>query len=225
MMKSGLIALCLSASVASAATILGFGVEADYYSPEASGYLNYTDGGITSHTVFNNDTESAYQLGLYFEHPVPLLPNLRVDLTPDNSFYGTDGVSVNKVTLNQVDITPYYEILDNVVDLDIGVTFKVLDGKVEGLVNQDFKEVIPMAYLGAGLTIPGLPISFAGSIKYIGYDGDSFTDSRIKAMWDIAAGLKAQAGYREESLKVNDRYDISADATFKGPYFGLSYQF
>jgi outer membrane protein len=218
--------LCLGVSAASAATILGVGAEADYYSPEASGTFRYSGDGTTSYTAFNKDVESSYQLGIYFEHPVPMLPNLRVDLTPSFEFYGSDGVGgTNRVTLKQTDITPYYEILDNVVDLDIGVSFKVVDGKVEGVIDQSFTEVIPMGYLGASLMIPGLPISFAGSIKYIGYDGDSFSDSRIKAMWDIVPGVKAQAGYREESLKVGGRYGIDADATFKGPYFGVSFQF
>lgn len=224
-MKAVVAGLSILAVNLSAATILGFGAEADYFAPEASGHFSYTDKGVTTNTSFNGDTESSYQVGFYFEHPVPILPNLRVDLTPNTEFSGKDGVVASTVKFNQIDVTPYYEILDNIVDLDIGITLKVLDGSVSGTANQDFTQVIPMGYLGAALMIPGLPISFAGSIKYIGTGGDSLSDSRVKVIWDIAAGLKAQAGYREESLKVDNRFDINADATFKGPFVGLSYQF
>lgn len=225
MMKSAVLALCMGVSVASAATILGLGVEADYYAPVASGDFSYTTNSMTTQTHFNEDSESTYQVGVYFEHPAPLIPNFRLDLTPEASFTGTDGALTNKVSINQTDITPYYEILDNVIDLDIGVTFKVLDIKVEGAVNQKLTQTIPMGYLGAGVDIPGTGLRIAGDVKYIGYNGDSFTDARIKAVLDMPAGLQAQAGYRYESLKISDHYDVNADVKFEGPFVGLGYTF
>ncbi len=222
MVRSLILAAALVTANAHAAMILGFGAEADYYAPSASGSFDYK----STQTDFSNDEESGYQIGAYFEHPVPVLPNLRVDLTSESSFSGTDGgVGVNKVSFQQIDITPYYEILDNIVDIDLGVTFKVFDGKVEGAINEDFSEVIPMGYLGAALSVPGTPVSVAGSVKYIGYSGDSFTDARIKASWDIAAGIQAQAGYRYESLKIDDRFDMTTDVTFKGPFVGMGFTF
>ncbi len=223
MVRSMILAVGLLCANASAAMVLGFGAEADYYAPKADGHFDYKN----TRTYFGNDDESGYQIGAYLEHGVPVLPNLRIDLTSESSFSGTDPVlgGVNKVSFQQIDITPYYEILDNVVDIDVGVTFKVLDGKVEGAINESFSEVIPMGYLGAAVSFPGLPLSLAGNVKYIGYDGDSFTDARIKAVWDIAAGVHAQAGYRYESLKIDDRFDMNTDVTFKGPFIGLGFTF
>lgn len=217
MMRSAIWALTLAAANVSAAMILGFGVEADYYNPEASGNFSYKG----SNTTFSNDQESGYQIGAYLEHPVPVLPNIRLDLTSEMTFSGGG----NSVSLKQLDITPYYEILDNVVDLDIGITCKVIDGKVAGSLNESFSEVIPMGYLGAALMVPGLPVGISGNVKYVGYNGDAFTDAKIKATWDIAAGVQAQAGYRYESLKLDNRFDITADATFKGPFVGLGFTF
>ena len=222
MVRSMILAGALLAANASAATILGFGAEADYYAPTADGHFNYKN----TRTAFGNDDESGYQIGAYLEHPVPVLPNLRIDLTSESTFSGADGLGgVNSVSFEQIDITPYYEILDNVVDIDVGVTFKILDGNVEGVIDDSFSEVIPMGYLGAALTVPGTPLSVAGSIKYIGYDGDSFTDARIKAVWEIAAGIEAQAGYRYESLRIDDRFDMNADVTFEGPFVGIGFRF
>lgn len=222
MTRSVLLALALAATSVQAATVLGFGIEADYYVPEAQGHFNYKNTA----TALSGDEDSGYQIGAYLEHPVPMLPNVRIDVTPKNSFSGTaQGGGVNKVSFEQVDITPYYEILDNVVDLDVGIAFKVLDGQIEGAIHQSFNEVIPMGYLGAALTLPGVPVSFSGSVKYIGYNGDSLTDARIKAIWDIAAGIQAQAGYRHESLKIDDRFDMNSDVTFKGPFVGIGFAF
>lgn len=226
MMKSALMALFVGVSAASASMILGMGAEADYYSPVAGGDFSYNNNGTLTHTHFNNDTESTYQLGVYFEHPVPLLPNIRLDLTPEASFTGSNGISgTNKVSLDQTDITPYYEILDNIVDLDIGLTFKILDVKVEGITNQHLNQVIPMGYVAAGADIPGTALRIAGDMKYVGYNGDSFTDARIKAAWNLAAGLQAQAGYRYESLKIADHFNLNADVKFEGPFVGLGYRF
>jgi outer membrane protein len=217
MKKSVLTALCLASVNVSAAMILGFGAEVDYYHPTASGDFNYKN----TVTHFSNDSESAYQVGVYLEHPVPFVPNLRIDYTPDTSFSGTG----NKVTFNQLDVTPYYEILDNVVDVDLGISFKVLDGKVAGAVDESFNQVIPMGYLGAAAMIPGIPLSVAASVKYIGFNGDALSDARVKAVWKIAAGLQAQAGYRQESLRINDRFDMNTNMTIKGPFVGLGYTF
>lgn len=222
MKKSLLTALCLASVNVSAAMVLGFGAEVDYYNPTASGDFNYK----TTKTHFNNESQSGYQIGLYLEHPVPVLPNIRVDLTPEFSFSGSNGVGgTNKVSFDQSDITPYYEILDNVVDLDIGVTFKVLDGKVEGLLNQEFSEVIPMAYLGAGIDFVGTGLRIAGDVKYIEYDGDSLSDSRIKAVWNINKMVQVQGGYRYETLKINDRYDMNSNVVIEGPFIGMGVTF
>lgn len=226
MLKSALFVSLIGVSVASAATVLGFSAEANYYSPTVSGNFSYTGNGTTTHTRFSDDTQSSYQLSAYLEHPLPILPNLRIDYTPETTFSGADSsIGTNNVSFKQLDGTLYYELLDNVVDLDVGVTFKALDGKIEGSANQDFNVLIPMIYLSTGIKIPALPIHVVGDVKYVGYHGDSMTDARLKAMWDIVAGLQAQAGLRYESIKIDNRENINADVTFKGPFIGLGYAF
>lgn len=217
-----LLSLCAAAVMASASTLLGFGAEVDYYNPTASGDFNYK----TTTTHFNDESQSDYQIGFYFEHPAPLLPNIRLDLTPESSFTGSNGAGgVNKVSFNQTDITPYYEILDNVVDLDIGVTFKILDAKVEGSSHEHFSEVIPMGYVSAGVDLIGTGLRISGDVKYVEYSGDSLSDSRIKAIWNVMAGIQAQAGYRYETIKIDDRFDLHSNVTIEGPFIGVGFTF
>ncbi|MFA6144516.1 MAG: TIGR04219 family outer membrane beta-barrel protein [Sulfurimonas sp.] len=217
MKKSALLAMTLMAANASAAMILGFGVEADYLAPAATGHLNYNN----SDTVFNGTTESAYQIGAYLEHPIPLIPNIRLDYTSNMTFSGVG----NDVSLKQLDITPYYEILDNIVDLDIGITAKTISGKTKVITEETFNAVIPMGYVAAAVMLPGTGLSVDGNVKYISFSGDSLTDARVKASWDIVAGLQVHAGYRYESLQLDKRFDITTNATFKGPFVGLGYKF
>jgi hypothetical protein len=42
---------------------------------------------------------------------------------------------------------------------------------------------------------------------------------------DIVAGVQAQVGYRYESLKLDDRFDLTTNTTVKGPFVGLGYIF
>lgn len=225
-MKKALLALCIGSVMASATTIAGFGVEADYYVPEAKGDFRYTDNGVLTSTSFNGDDDSSYQLGLYFEHPIPMLPNVRADFTPETSFVGdnSSGAGNNTVKFSQIDTTLYYELLDNIVDLDIGLTGKFIDGKVTGAANQSFDVLIPMVYVGAGVKIPALPIRLDADIKYVGYSGNSVSDMRIKAVWEVLAGFEAVAGYRYESLKL-DEDDIYSTLKIQGPFIGVGYRF
>lgn len=225
-MKKVLLALCAGSVVASASTLLGFGVEADYYSPEAKGDFRYTDNGVTTSTRFNGTNESSYQLGIYLEHPIPMLPNIRVDFTPETSFVGDNisGAGTNTVKFSQTDTTLYYELLDNVVDLDLGISGKYVQGNVAGAVNQSFNVLIPMGYVAAGVKLPVLPIRLDADLKYVGYSGNSISDIRIKAAWKVFAGLEAVAGYRYESLKL-DENDIYSTLKIQGPFIGMGYRF
>lgn len=224
-MKKALLALCAGSVMASASTLLGFGVEADYYSPQAKGDFRYTDNGVTSATHFSGSNESSYQLGIYLEHPIPVLPNLRVDFTPETSFSGADSVAgTNTVKFSQTDTTLYYELLDNIVDLDLGVTGKYVKGNVSGTVAQSFDVIIPMVYVAAGVKIPVLPVRLDADVKYVGYSGNSVSDMRFKASWNVFAGLQAVAGYRYESLKL-DENDIYSTLKIQGPFIGVGYRF
>lgn len=224
-MKKALLALCVGSAIASAATVAGFGVEADYYVPEAKGDFRYTDNGVTTDTHFSGNDDSLYQVGLFLEHPIPLLPNIRADFTPESSFAGTDSIAgTNTVKFSQIDTTLYYEVLDNIVDFDIGLTGKFIDGEVTGTVNQSFNVVIPMVYVAAGVKIPTLPVRFDADLKYVGYSGNSVSDMRIKAAWEVFAGLEAVAGYRYESLKL-DEDDIYSTLKIQGPFIGVGYRF
>lgn len=226
-MRKVLTTLCLSASIASASMILGFGVEADYYAPEATGIFNYTDKNFQTKTSFDGESADSYALSAYFEHPVPIIPNFMIDYVPESKFTGSNGAGgTNEVSFSQLDVTAYYEILDNIVNLDIGISGKIIYGSVKstGLAEQDGKFVVPMGYVGASASIPVLPIRFDADVKYISYDNNTVSDMKIKAVWEVIMGLEAVVGYRYENLQLDDS-DVYSDLKIQGPFAGVGYRF
>ena len=67
----------LAAPVAQA-DVLGLGAQVGYWDSELSGDVATNGGSVDVKDELNLDGESSNQLSLYLEHPVPLLPNVRV---------------------------------------------------------------------------------------------------------------------------------------------------
>ena len=131
---------------------------------------------------FADKTQQSFYLAL--EHPVPLLPNVRIQHNPLEadgvsninagfSFAGATFVDATQVR-NQVDLTStdyvlYYEILDNdLISIDFGINGKYIDGLVaveevaaDGMsAAQDVSQWLPMLYTSAavGLPLTGLQV-------------------------------------------------------------------
>jgi outer membrane protein len=222
------IALVISASaVVASASMISFGVEAGYYEPEITGEFRYTDNGTTTNTHFNGTNDTSTQVGAFLEHPIPIIPNIRLDYTSEVSFTGTDVISslTNTVKFAQLDTTLYYEVLDNsAIDLDIGISGKWIDGSVSGTNNQEFELLIPMGYAATKIKLPVLPLRIDGDVKYAAYNGNSISDMTIKAVWEVIAGLEASAGYRYNELKL-DESDVYSNMKIQGAFVGIGYRF
>lgn len=224
-MYKSFVLMCLLANGAMGSMIYEVGAEVDYYNPSASGDFSYTQNAQTTNTRFNNQSESSSQIGVYLEHPIPVIPNIRIDFTPKTSFRGLDGGQSSTVSITQTDIIPYYEVVDTIVDFDLGVAFRVFEGSIQASANQSISAVIPMGYASLGINIPSTNIKLVGDIKYAGYHDDTLDDMRLKAIMKMGKGLQVQAGYRHGSLDVNDHLDMNAKVTIKGPFVGLGFVF
>jgi outer membrane protein len=151
-MKKYCLAAALSmaflAPVAKADMLLGLYVGADGWQSENSGsfYETSNDPNVKPQTFnFEDKTFTSYYAA--FEHPVPLVPNIKLRYTQleldgnttlgDNVFvlngetYQT-GTSVSLITdFSHMDYTLYYEIFDNdLISIDFGITAKQFDGTV-----------------------------------------------------------------------------------------------
>lgn len=252
-MKKTVLVLSLSgallAGTAQADTLLGLYLGAD-------GWRTSTDGSFAGNDQmqsfnFNDKTQTSYYVAL--EHPLPLIPNIRLqhnqlesagvtNLTADFSFAGesftADTQLQNQVDLTNTDYVLYYEILDNdLVSIDLGINGKHINGTVAvaetaagGMAaSQRVSQIIPMAYGAAivGLPLTGLDVFAQGSV--IAYDGSRIYDMQAGVAYalldNLAVDLRVKVGYRAVNLRLDDIDDFYADLNFKGVFAGLELHF
>jgi len=181
----------------------------------------------------------------YIDHPVPLIPNLKIQQTnystssngtmnKEATFAGetfTASASVDSsVTLNQFDIIPYWRILDNWVNLDIGFNFKTIYGNItiessSANANEDFNVVLPMLYTKARFDLPFSGLSAEADMSYIAFDGNKFSDIKAGIVYEAPMGLGATLGYRQQHITLDDIDDIYGTLDINGAYIGVFYHF
>ncbi|WP_193161182.1 TIGR04219 family outer membrane beta-barrel protein [Microbulbifer hainanensis] len=242
-MKKITLALCaaLASGAASADTILGFDATAGVWQPSYSGAVGVDDFNVDK---FALDEDNITFIQAALEHPIPLVPNILVahskmgttgmaDLSQSVQFGDetfTAGTNVNAdLDLSHTDATLYYEILDNWVNLDLGLTARQYKGNLKltsDMQSEDIElnGVLPMAYAMARFDLPFTGWSIVAQGNGTGYKGDTLTDLTAKVRWDFAPALDfaVEAGYRSMSLKLSELDDLQSDLTIKGPYLGLN---
>lgn len=232
--------LVLAAPLANA-DIIGVGASVSYWDSSTSGQAASGNDVVDLDNDLNLDSDSTTNATLYFEHPVPLLPNVRLNLTSIeqsgrgqlNANYGliTVGSTVTSdLDLQQIDLTLYYEVLDNWVNLDLGLTARDLSSEltikqVGGLAvdKTEVDAVIPMGYAAARFDLPLTGLSVGGEINAIGYGGDSVYDVNAYGQYELSL-LQLQLGYRQMSVDYEDG-DDKLDIDIDGPFIsaGLSF--
>ncbi|MDN5850195.1 MAG: TIGR04219 family outer membrane beta-barrel protein [Nitrococcus sp.] len=241
-------AAVIGASAPAAADNVGIAAGAALWNYEPDGHARQ-DGNESFN--LQNDLGLGTEWGGYawiaVEHPVPVLPNIRLEYTrADTEGSGTvsqsftiDGVSYaqgtdvsTKAELDQLDLVLYYKLLDNVVSLDVGLDIKYLDGRVR--VRQDdtgeseavsFRVPLPLLYGAARVDLPFAGMWVGGQVSGLAYDDDRLLDVRATLGYDFPFALGVQAGYRHQAIKLHDVNDLSADITVGGPFVGVHANF
>lgn len=250
-MKMRLPAFLLCALPAAAsADVIGFEVGGGSWNHEPSGEIRYSDAGITGDALdvdddlgLSDDSEAFYWLAL--EHPVPILPNIRVQGTALSAEGGGavsarfGGTTYNeavdsKLVLDHTDLTFYWELLDNVVSLDLGLTARYIDGSAEVASRSDptkrdrvsFSGVIPMAYGDVEVNLP-LGFSVGAGANFLAVGDSEVSDLNARLVWKSGLGLGVTAGYRvlNMTLDESDFDDFSSDVDMKGPYAAAFFRF
>jgi outer membrane protein len=237
------------------ASTLAVSVNADFLGAEAgyalwqSGLTGNIQNG-TDTVDFEKDlgfTSSADNsfIWAYVDHPFPFLPNLKIQktnysdsatgtLNRNFSFAKTDLVisenATSEFTLDQTDVILYWRLLDNWVNLDIGFGLKNLNGNMKidttrKHIDEDFSVAIPLGYAKARFDLPFSGISVETDISTISYNGNKFSDIKTAVVYETFYGLGATAGYRAESVTLDDINDITVDIEVSGMYVGVFYHF
>lgn len=201
---------------------------------------------------FGLEEEQQTSFHVALEHPIPLIPNIRIASTTLNTsgstelndycFVGTcfDGSATTDIDVSFIDYTLYYEILDNsLVTLDVGLTGRNFSGDMSvsgelfgsALPTTETLETslfVPMVYGSAifGLPFTGLNVFANGNVT--SYDDQTIYDLQAgigyELLSNLAVDLNINLGYRIAKLDVGID-STSADLTYDGAYLGATVHF
>ena len=234
--------LALLSPFAAADTILGVYAGADQWQGEYSG--NTGDPSIDVKSLGMDEEDNNYYY-IALEHPVPVIPNIKLqkmDITSEQTAvidqtFTIDGTTFTAGTevasdfdLSHMDIVLYYELLDNWVNLDVGLNIRKFDGHVTAVSeftseSVDLDEAIPMIYAKAQFDLPLTGFSLGLEGNAINYEDNRLTDysAKLQYMFDSVLDVGLEVGYREMSLEIDE--DVTADVQLKGPYAALLFHF
>ena len=243
-----LTALALMFSSPGHADFVGFSIGASYWSPSLSGSFNSSgDPSIDLSDDLDVDDPSPSSVILSLEHPVPFLPNIRyqnIDLDSDGRSTLTSGIAFEGETysagetvsttldLSHDDIVLYYEVLDNWVNLDVGLDLKQFDGKVSivGSTNTttssiSIDDTLPMLYLSARFDLPFSGFYIGTDLSSFIFDDSNAYDATIKLGYESGIGLGIEGGLKTFSVELDDDDDLDTDIEYDGAFVNGYYRF
>ena len=167
---------------------------------------------------------------------MPVLPNVKYQ----NYDLNTSSSSTNSITfdgnlytgninstldLTHNEIVLYYELLDNWVNLDLGLDLKVFDGKVSvsdttatPTSTIDVDETIPMLYLSARFDLPLTGFYVGANIQQLNIGDNSAEDSSLMVGYESKLGLGIEGGIKTFNLELDDADDLNTNLEYDGIY-------
>ena len=252
--KLSLLALAgLSFSSLVQADVAGIEVGAYQWTPDYSGVISVDDGSQQG-TELNLENDLGFSeadhniIWASLEHPIPFLPNFKLVssdldisassvLTRDITFGGESFTANESVTtrvdMSNIEYTFYYELLDNWINLDAGLTLRQYDGIVSLRTDPTGSNIsesevldftIPLLYLKGRVDLPLTGFFVDAEINIISYKDDSLSDTAFSVGYESDFGLGGKAGYRTFSMEVEES-NFSSDLDFSGAYVSVFFHF
>ncbi|MDQ1209166.1 outer membrane protein [Acinetobacter baylyi] len=173
--------------------------------------------------------DAALQFSFAIEHPIPLFPNAKiryVNLDSQIKNAGHDNVS-----LHDTDFILYYQILDNIVNLDLGIGATHLSGDVSRSDTDqiNLNKTYPIIYLNTEAKLPFTGLMALAEVNYSHMNNTKIRDIRGEAKYElinnIIVDVGAKVGYRMLKIDLDDHQNNDLNFEFKGPYIGLEAHF
>lgn len=227
------------------ADTLGIYFSASSWSPNLSGYVSDNGPTINIEDELGFDDENSTIFSVAIEHPILFLPNFkyqRTDLDVNSSTtlsseinfggitYPSNTPLESQIDLSHSDYIMYYEVLDNWVSLDLGVTVMNFDGNINisstGLESDvEFDEFVPALYGKADFELPftGFYTGAEASVLSIG-DG-SISDYKIYLGWESDLVIGAEIGYHNFEADWEGFENSDGNISFEGYYATVTLHF
>lgn len=228
-LKLSLLALGMGLSGLAQADVIGVKGDLNYWAYDGQANM----AAQTAASDQDLERKGAAQLSLAIEHPVPLIPNAKIRYVNLKTQTENEvaGQPVYDINMDHADFILYYEILDNIVNADVGVGATTLNGHVTTLAlsKTDIDKTVPVIYATAGAKLPFTGLSAKGEVLYSNFNDAKITDAQAELQYNfidnllVDVGLKA--GYRILDIKLDDYEKNDLKFNFKGPYIGLDIHF
>jgi outer membrane protein len=235
-----ILALLLSANIGFSDTL--FGVYAG-----AQTWLYNTSGDLRANNLnYNNafsdidkNSENSNSIFIALEHGVPLVPNIKLRHTnfEVDNFVNLDLVCVldfpnrcfpeTSFDLSHTDLTLYYELLDNWVNLDLGISALYFGGNIDFDTELDadinYSKIVPALYGKALFEMPITDLSTSLTMNIGSISHTRVSDIELALQYKLSLGFRIEAGIRQQhiSLERFNGTDLNSSATgvFAGLYF------
>jgi len=224
------------------ANFVGLNIGFSHWAPDLSGNFNSeNNASINPSNDLGVNDPSQTSLIFILEHPIPLLPNMKYQnfdletsgnktLTKNLSFNGNNYSAGNKISstfdLSHDDIVLYYEVLDNWVNLDLGVDIKRIDGKI--IINGDnviVDKTVQSLYMSARFDLPFTGFYAGADVSGIGNGNNKSNNSTFLMGYESSTGLGIEGGIKKLSLDLNNPDIIDTNVTYKGVYLNGFFHF
>lgn len=249
---AGLRKLIGACAVTVGISLAGAGAQADFLGVYVgAGYWNAGfDGDVVANVDLGRelqiDGDAGNSFYVRFEHPLPILPNVRLartgikdsgqgvlgtNFTFNGQTFSASQAVTTEIDLTHTDVTLYYEIIDLGFDLDIGVTARLLEGEIAiSPVREDVSAVLPMIFLSAKVGLPFSGLYLGADANAIAYSGNSITDFAVKIGWEtenfILPEFGIEAGYRRFALEADEGdVDVDWNVAVDGVFINLTGHF
>lgn len=236
---------------AQADTLLGLYIGGHMWANQAEGSFGEGNNNQAAFD-FNDENQGSFFVAL--EHPIPLIPNIKIasttldtvggaNITGSFTFEGEtyDANSTLDTTFDAsyIDYTFYYELFDNDLFIfDFGLTVRDLDsqikvvGDVSGIeTNSDLSVsgMLPLLYVNTVIGLPFTGFNVFAEANFLSYDDNTVYDYQIGVSYalldNFAVDLDLTLGYRAVKLELNDIDDLYSDLTFDGVFAGATIHF
>jgi outer membrane protein len=229
-------------------TVFGVYIGGGSWDTEFSGEVGDDDLTLTTKELGIKDKKNKYYY-IAIEHPVPVLPNIKLqqtDLTSkqtativrtfsigDETFTAGTDVTTD-FDLSYTDATLYYEILDNWVNIDLGITARKFSGYLRASstattqsANEKLDATLPMLYTKFQFDLPLSGLSAGLDVNYVSYDGNTLSDysAKIGYTFDSVVDAGLELGIRKFNLKIDEDEEATADLELSGPYIAALFHF
>ena len=217
------------------ADFLGLYVGGGSWDHDASGsFGTLGDPAIDVESDLNYSGEKDTYFYAAFEHFVPLVPNIRVEAASMGHSgtaasidfgNGTNLTGSSEISLDTTDAIAYYRILDNWVNLDLGLNIRKLDGDFTVATERvSISETIPMLYAAVQFDLPFTGFSVGGDMNMVSFSGSTYQDVRLRAIYEIGV-IGFEAGLRSTTIELDDVDGVNSDLEFEGMMIGAFLHF